>query len=64
VDVALSRIFAIRERGKLEFRAEAFNVLNRLNANNPTAILSSASFGKILTAADPRIMQLAMKFMF
>ncbi len=64
VDVALSRIFAIRERGRLEFRAEAFNVLNRLNANNPTAILSSASFGKILTAADPRIMQLAMKFMF
>jgi hypothetical protein len=64
VDVALSRIFAIRERQKLEFRAEAFNVLNRLNANNPTAILSSASFGKILTAADPRIMQLAMKFVF
>jgi hypothetical protein len=40
------------------------NVLNRLNANNPTAILGSASFGRILTAAEPRIMQLAMKFMF
>jgi hypothetical protein len=63
-DMGLSRIFPIRERLKLELRGEAFNVLNRLNANNPTATLNSANFGKILTAADPRIMQVALKLAF
>jgi hypothetical protein len=63
-DVGVSRLFAVRERQRLEFRAEAFNALNRLNASNPTATLNSANFGKILAAADPRIMQVALKFVF
>jgi hypothetical protein len=62
--MGLSRLFPIRERQHIEFRGEAFNILNRLNANNPTATLNSATFGKILSAADPRIMQLALKFIF
>jgi hypothetical protein len=64
VDMGISRLFPVRERQHVEFRAEAFNILNRLNANNPTATLNSASFGKILSAADPRIMQLALKYVF
>jgi hypothetical protein len=63
-DMGLSRIFAVREQQKLELRAEAFNLLNRLNASNPTATLNSANFGRILAASDPRIVQLAMKFVF
>ena len=63
-DTALSRIFAIGERQKLEVRGEAFNILNRANFLNPTATLSSGNFGKILTANDPRIMQLAVKLIF
>ncbi len=63
-DVGVSRLFPVRERQRIEFRAEAFNALNRLNASNPTATLNSANFGKILSAADPRIMQVALKFVF
>ena len=64
VDMSVSRLFRIRERQSLELRGEAFNVLNRLNANNPTSALNSATFGRVLSAADPRIMQVAMKFAF
>jgi hypothetical protein len=63
-DMGLSRLFPIGEHRKLEFRGEAFNVLNRLNANNPTATLNSSTFGRILTASDPRIMQVALKLVF
>ena len=63
-DLGVSRLFPVRERQRIEFRAEAFNALNRLNASNPTATLNSANFGKILSAADPRIMQVALKFVF
>jgi hypothetical protein len=63
-DVAVVRSFPIRERQKLEFRAEGFNVVNRLNANNPTASLSSPTFGRVISEMDPRILQLALKFLF
>ena len=63
-DMALSRIFPIKEKRKLELRGEAFNILNRANFANPTATLSSSSFGRILTAGDPRILQIALKFFF
>jgi len=63
-DTALSRLFPIREKQKIEVRGEAFNILNRANFMNPTATLNSGNFGKILTANDPRILQLAVKLVF
>jgi Carboxypeptidase regulatory-like domain len=64
-DVALSRAFAVTERQKLEFRAEAFNVLNGVRFNNPAVVLSNPiTFGQILSAQDPRIMQFALKYAF
>jgi hypothetical protein len=64
-DMALVRQFGIRERHRVEFRAEAFNVTNSLRANNPGTTLSTpSSFGNILSAQDPRIMQMAMKYTF
>jgi hypothetical protein len=72
-DLALSRTFKVRERQTLQFRAEAFNLPNRLNPAVPIATTNSAAFGQIqsdvsgnsgLTAGDPRIIQLAMKFFF
>ena len=52
------------DRYNLQFRAEFFNLLNHANFNNPTTNFSSASFGTILSAHDPRIGQLALKLLF
>jgi Carboxypeptidase regulatory-like domain/TonB dependent receptor len=64
VDANVTRSFQIRERQSLELRFEFFNLFNRANFSNPVATLSSASFGVIQSAADPRILQLAAKFKF
>ena len=65
VDTAISRIFSIREKQKIHFRWEVFNLPNHLNPNAPgTALNNASTFGKITTAGDPRIMQLAMKYVF
>ena len=48
----------------MQFRAEAFNAPNHLNPNNPIAAINNTNFGKIQTAKDPRIMQLALKYQF
>jgi carboxypeptidase family protein len=64
IDMGLTRTFQIREGQSLEFRAEAFNLPNHLNPLDPTLVLTNSNFGKIQTAADPRIMQLALKYVF
>jgi hypothetical protein len=64
MDVALSRTFPVWERKTLQFRAEAFNLPNHTNFSTPVATLSSGTFGQIQAAGDPRIVQLAMKFVF
>ena len=63
-DINLSRVFPVHERMNVEFRAEAFNLTNSFRAGNPTAARNSPQFGQILTALDPRILQLAAKFSF
>jgi len=69
IDMALSRIFRVMEGRTVEVRAEAFNLTNSFRAGAPgmpvvTTARNSPQFGQILTAQDPRIMQLAMKFVF
>ncbi len=64
VDLALSREFRLRERLVLHVRAEGFNVLNHPNFNLPVANISSANFGQITSASDPRILQASMKLTF
>ena len=64
IDANVTRLFPITEHKSLELRFEFFNILNHVNFNNPVATLSSANFGVIQSAADPRILQLAAKFKF
>jgi hypothetical protein len=64
IDMAVSRDFRIHERQQVTFRAEAFNVLNNVNLGSPNATLNSPIFGTITTAANPRIMQFALKYLF
>ena len=64
IDLSLSRSFQVRERFRFEARAEAFNVINHTNFNGPATGLNSSRFGVITSAADPRIMQFALKLHF
>ncbi len=64
VDVALSRSFPTAEHQRVDFRAEAFNLFNHTRLGNPVTAMNSPAYGKILSARDPRIMQLALKYVF
>jgi hypothetical protein len=64
LDVSMSRAFRITENQRVEARAEAYNVTNSLRPGNPTLNLNSNTFGQIITAADPRLLQFAVKYIF
>ena len=64
VDLSLFKNFAITESSRLQLRAEAFNLLNHPNFMLPENDLASPEFGQILQAAPPRLLQLALKFIF
>lgn len=63
-DVALSRVFQIKESQRLDLRVEAYNVTNSFRPNNPNSAQNSQLFGIIRTAQSPRILQFALKYAF
>ena len=51
----------------LELRLEAFNAFNHGQFFGPAAVngySGNPNFGQVVTAADPRILQLGVKFYF
>jgi hypothetical protein len=48
----------------VELRLEAFNLLNRINYDLPDAFFGSPTFGRILSAQDPRRFQLGVRGTF
>jgi hypothetical protein len=48
----------------IEVRAEIFDLLNTVNLGAPAGVVGAANFGTITTALDPRVVQLAVKFLF
>lgn len=54
----------VAERATLQFRAEVFNLLNRTNFGLPDSFVGSPSFGQVLSAANPRRIQLGLKLLF
>ena len=64
VDLSLVRDFDLTAGTRLQFRAEVFNVTNRVNLGLPVADLNSPNFGRIFSAGPPRLMQFALKLIF
>ena len=62
--MGLTRTFRVREKQSLQFRAEAFNMPNHVNPGNPILTFTDPNFGKILSAAAGRTMQMALKYVF
>jgi hypothetical protein len=64
-DAQISRVFPIHESLNTTLRLEAFNVLNHPNFSNPTASLTSSTFGQISSTTNAaRVFQGSIKIAF
>jgi len=64
IDFAMSKHFALSGSSDLEFRLEAFNLLNRTNFRPPNGNRSAGAFGTITSTYDPRQLQVGLKVNF
>jgi hypothetical protein len=65
LDFALARAFRITERTNFQFRAEAFNALNKVNLGTPNRFVNTPQFGTITMAMAPgREIQLSARLSF
>jgi hypothetical protein len=65
VDISLTKNTPISESKRLEFRAEMFNLLNRVNfVGAPGRIAFTPNFGRLSNTGPSRQLQLGVKFVF
>ena len=65
INTAVSRMLTFFGTQTVEFRVEAFNLLNHFNWGLPATNLQQGTFGRITSqATDPRIMQFGVKYGF
>jgi hypothetical protein len=64
LDLALMRRIPFKTSRSLEVRVEVFNVTNTPQFLAPNTQVGSAAFGTITAAGDPRVVQLAVKFLY
>lgn len=63
-DFSIFKNFRVAESKDIQFRAEFFNILNHPNFRLPDSDISSPTFNTIQAALPPRVIQLALKFLF
>ena len=65
--MTLEKNLRLAEAKSLEFRLEAFNTFNHAQFYGPASVdgqIEDPNFGQIVSAAAPRLVQLAAKFTF
>ena len=65
--MALLKNLRVTESKSLQFRLEAFNVFNHAQFFGPQAVdgnISSGTFGQVVSAMAPRLVQVGAKFIF
>jgi len=61
----LTKSFVVHENVKVQFRAESFNMTNRVVFGSPSLSATSSTFGYITTDTNsPRAIQLALRLTF
>jgi hypothetical protein len=67
-DMTLTKMLRLTESKSLEFRLEAFNMFNHAQFYGAGAVDGEVNndphFGEVVSAASPRLVQLAAKFTF
>jgi hypothetical protein len=66
-DLALLKNVRLTESTSLQFRVEAFNAFNHAQFFGPQAVdgnIDSSTFGNVIGATSPRLVQLGFKFLF
>jgi hypothetical protein len=63
-DLSLFKNVRLVGAHRLQFRVEAFNLFNQVRFGNPGTAIGTANFGRITSADDGRIIQLAVKYNF
>jgi hypothetical protein len=67
-DMTLSKLLQVTESKSFEFRIEAFNVFNHAQFYGAAAVDGEVNndphFGQVVSAAAPRLVQIAVKFAF
>ncbi|MBZ5551448.1 MAG: carboxypeptidase regulatory-like domain-containing protein [Acidobacteriia bacterium] len=63
-DMSVFKNFNIKEKMKIQFRAESFNTFNHTNWSSIGATLGSSTYGLVTAARDARIIQFGLKFNF
>jgi hypothetical protein len=65
IDLAISKRFRMADRYALEFKGEAFNLLNRPSFFRGDMDINSTTFGRLTSVnVDSRIVQLSARFDF
>jgi hypothetical protein len=66
-DIALLKNVRLTEAKFLQFRIEGFNVFSHAQVFGPLSVdgnIDSSTFGRAISAASPRLVQLGAKFVF
>jgi len=66
-DLTLTKVIHFSESKSIQFRLEAFNAFNHAQFYGPASVdgnISNSTFGQVVSAASPRLVQLATKLNF
>jgi len=66
-DMQISKTVRLRESASFDIRVEAFNVFNHAQFYGPSSVdgeVNDSNFGSVVSAAAPRLVQVAAKFHF
>jgi hypothetical protein len=66
-DMQISKAIRLNESRSLDIRVEAFNVFNHAQFYGPASVdgvVNDSNFGNVVSAAAPRLIQVAAKFHF